>query len=295
MLLNHGIMLYILFLRLTLMIEKYYFTERNNTDINMYRCGIEKCTPNHSWGPAVRDHYIIHYVLSGKGKLIIGNKEFTLYKGDGFLIPPMSMAHYQASANEPWSYIWAGFHGLKASFYMNEAGLNIENSVFNYYKDDLLEKCLIDMIKIAESKNNISRQLNLVGQFYIFLSLLIDSQNNLTSQSNNGNSELYVKEAVYFISTNYANSITVSDIASHVGINRSYLYMLFIKHLSVSPQQFLIRFKINKSIELMKNKKLTISEISRSVGYDDPLLFSRIFKKERSISPREYRIKQVSH
>lgn len=59
--------------------------------------------------------------------------------------------------------------------------------------------------------------------------------------------------------------------------------------MGVTPQQYVINFRINKACELMSNHTLTISDISRSVGYYDTLGFSKIFKKETGVSPRKYR------
>jgi YesN/AraC family two-component response regulator len=57
----------------------------------------------------------------------------------------------------------------------------------------------------------------------------------------------------------------------------------------MSPQEFLIRYRMDKASEFMLTNSLSISEISRSVGYEDPLAFSKIFKKIKGASPREFR------
>jgi YesN/AraC family two-component response regulator len=64
---------------------------------------------------------------------------------------------------------------------------------------------------------------------------------------------------------------------------------IFKEYFNTSPQNYLINFRINKACNLMKNPNLSIGEISRSVGYDDPFLFSKMFKKIKGIPPRIYR------
>ena len=54
----------------------------------VYNCGIQKCEEGYSWGPAVRDHYLIHYILSGKGSYETGGQRYELTAGDGFLAFP---------------------------------------------------------------------------------------------------------------------------------------------------------------------------------------------------------------
>ncbi|MNN08289.1 HTH-type transcriptional activator Btr [compost metagenome] len=101
--------------------------------------------------------------------------------------------------------------------------------------------------------------------------------------------DLYIQKVIHFIDAHYASKISISQIANFVGLNRSYLCSIFKSRTSSSIQEYLIRFRINKACELMSNKLLSIADIARSVGYDDPLLFSKMFKKEKGISPRNYR------
>ncbi|WP_309245234.1 helix-turn-helix domain-containing protein [Clostridium estertheticum] len=64
---------------------------------------------------------------------------------------------------------------------------------------------------------------------------------------------------------------------------------MFSELLGIPPQEYLIKYRVNKACKLLSNKDLTISEISRSVGYDDPLGFSKIFKQIKGVSPKSYR------
>ncbi len=73
--------------------------------------------------------------------------------------------------------------------------------------------------------------------------------------------------------------ITVQEVANHVGLSRSYLYKMFIKHLGESTQSYLINIRMYKSSLLLKETSLSIAEIANKVGYNDPLLFSKTFSK----------------
>ena len=270
------------------MLEKIYINEPGHTDLNMYRCGIEDCVSRHSWGPAVRDHFIIHYILGGKGIFQVNGINYSLKQYDGFLICPNTIVFYQADTEEPWSYAWVGFHGLKAEAYLKQAGLGNLNPVFRYEKDDFLKDCLSRMIDTKQLAK--SREIRLLGLLYEFLSQLIEaSVRERTSDKSGNRKEEYVKKAVEFIRMNYSRKTGIAEIAHNIGLDRSYLYSLFNEYLNTAPQEFLISFRIEKACELMGNTSLTIGDISRSVGYDDPLLFSKIFRKVKGLSPREYR------
>lgn len=271
------------------MLEKYYITEFNHTDLNMYRCGIEDCTPGHSWGPAIRDHYIIHYIIKGKGIFQVNKKTYSLKEGDGFLICPDTIVYYRADEDEPWSYTWVGFHGLKAENYLNQANLSVDNPIFRYDRDDFLTDCFKKMINSMNLGKG--RETMLLSLLYAILSRLIEYSDNdgRTSGQKENIREAHIKKAVEYVAMNYSREISIRDIASHVGLDRSYLYSLFKEYLSVSPQDFLINFRMEKACELMRNPALSIGDIARSVGYKDQLLFSKMFKKIKGTSPRQYR------
>ena len=270
------------------MLEKIYIKDPGNTDLNVYRCGIEDCSSGHSWGPAVRDHYIIHYVLGGKGVFQVNGKTFQLGKNDCFMICPNTIVYYQADMEQPWSYAWVGFNGFKAEAYLNQAGIRASHPVFCYDSDSFLKDCLFRMIETKDQLKG--REIRLLGLLYEFLSKLIETAGgDRIPEKGSDRKEEYIKKALEYIQMNYSRKINVGEIAHQIGLDRSYLYSLFLEYLKASPQEFLISFRLDKACELMSNSSLSIGDISRSVGYEDPLQFSKVFKKEKGLPPKEYR------
>lgn len=260
----------------------------NSTDLNMYQCGTECCDPGHDYGPAVRDHYLIHYIHSGKGRFCIGDREYHLHGGQGFLICPNIVTYYQADYNDPWNYSWVGFHGLKAESYLRSAGLTVDSPIFSAEDDGFTDACFRDMIRAKNMQNG--REIRLLGYLYLFLSQLIE-QNGSGRFTDSGSSrkEIYVKKAIEYIEMNYSRKMSIAEMSRSIGLDRSYLGSIFREQLDTSPQDFLKNYRIDKACELMKNENLTIGDISRSVGFDDPLHFSKLFRKCKGLSPREYR------
>lgn len=276
------------------MLEKYYFHQSDQTDLNVYRCGIQECKPGYVWGPGVRDHFIVHYILNGTGTFSDGNTTRTLSQGDGFVVFPDCLVTYTADSVQPWTYSWVGFQGLKAESFLNKSGIYRQSPFFTYKTDDKLKDCLGNMI--SEARLNTSSELMLVGHLYIFLSLLIrNNQQSSSHISEDQNQEKYVRKVIEFISKNYSGKISISEIASSIGLDRSYLYVIFKKFMKMSPQDFLINYRIERAVDLMKNSALTIGDISRSVGYEDPLQFSKMFKKNKGMSPNQFRNKLLQN
>ena len=112
------------------MLEKYYFHQSDQTDLSC-TWRLRECRPEYTWGPGVRDHFIVHYILKGSGRFSDGSNTWELQKGDGFVIFPGRLVTYTADATNPWTYSWVGFHGLKAESFLNKAGILSETPVFS--------------------------------------------------------------------------------------------------------------------------------------------------------------------
>ncbi|MFT8348065.1 AraC family transcriptional regulator [Clostridium saccharoperbutylacetonicum] len=265
-----------------------YFSTINDDgfDITVYQCGMEKCKKSHSYGPAIRDHYLIHFILEGSGIFYVGGKSYRIKKNQGFLICPNIVTYYEADKEEPWIYTWVGFKGIKAEKYLKLANLDQENPIFECTEVAFVQECFENMRKSAGLKYG--RELRLQGLLIMFLSELIEEAGKNVIISSNYK-EMYIKKSVQFVETNYSSKISISEMAKSVGLNKNYFSTFFRKNIGVTPQQYIIKYRMNKACELMSNQGLTIGDISRSVGYDDTLGFSKIFKKEKGISPSNYR------
>jgi len=261
--------------------------KKQSVDLFLCFCGMENCLSSYSYGPAVRPQYVIHYIIDGEGSYTVNNKTYKLKKNEGFLIQPGTVTYYEADKGNPWSYMWIGFNGVKAETYLNYANLNEENLIFEYSKDDTLKEYISEMLKLNEM--DYSNELKLEGLLYLFMSKLVETRKEVFNQKAYKSAELYLEKSIEFIENNYSNNIKINDIASYIGINRSYLTHIFKKNINVSPQEFLVNYKIDKACTLLQNTDLSIKVVAHSIGYSDPLTFSKIFKKVKRESPKNYR------
>ena len=269
--------------------EKAYkleFAGEKSGSLYVNCCGCSRTEPLHSFGPALKPHYLIHYIINGKGKFMIGDKTYPLKAGYGFLIMPEELAFYQADEKEPWTYVWVGFSGTKAEEYMKAIGLSIAHPVFCSSRSEELYQAVRDMME--HNTFGVANDLRRNGQLALFLSIVAEGVT--VADKNEGNrANTYVRKAVEFIQGNYCNPIKVTDIADYVCINRSYLYTLFQNSLGMSPQQFLTTFRITKATELLQLTALSIEGIAISCGYQDPLVFTKAFRQMKKMSPSAYR------
>ncbi len=269
--------------------EKAYkleFAGEQTGSLYLNCCGLSRTESLHSFGPALKPHYLIHYILSGKGRFSTGGKEYPLEAGYGFLITPDELAFYQADEKEPWTYVWVGFSGTQAAEYVENIGLSVRQPVFRSDASEELYRIVKDMME--HNTFGLSNDLRRNGQLGVFLSVIAEgSRIEKTSEADRAN--VYVRKAVSFIQSNYYNPIKVTDVAEYVCINRSYLYTLFQNSIGMSPQQFLTTFRITKATELLQLTSIPIESIALSCGYRDPLVFAKAFRQMKQMSPSSYR------
>ncbi len=269
--------------------EKAYkleFAGEQTGSLYLNCCGLSRTESMHSFGPALKPHYLIHYILSGRGRFSTGGKEYPLEAGYGFLITPDELAFYQADEKEPWTYVWVGFSGTQAAEYVKNIGLSVRQPVFRSDASEELYRIVKDMME--HNTFGLSNDLRRNGQLGVFLSVIAEgSRIEKTSEADRAN--VYVRKAVSFIQSNYCNPIKVTDVAEYVCINRSYLYTLFQNSMGMSPQQFLTTFRITKATELLQLTSIPIESIALSCGYRDPLVFAKAFRQMKQMSPSSYR------
>ncbi|MDE6625396.1 MAG: AraC family transcriptional regulator [Lachnospiraceae bacterium] len=268
------------------------FPNENFVDLSMYQFGQEKTDPSHSYGPAARNHYLFHYILSGAGMLAANDSRgetqtYHIKSGQGFMIFPNQITTYVSDNHLPWEYVWIEFDGLRVKEALSIAGLSIDQPIYKARLKDLREDMMQEMLYISNHSD--SAPFHLIGHLYLFFDALLRS---ITPEQQTNSKKLrdyYVRESLAYIEQNFQNDISVEDIAKVCGLNRSYFSKVFKEATGKSPQQFLLTYRMIKATELLKLTKLSIGDIGNAVGYANQLHFSRAFKNEYGISPREWR------
>ena len=102
-------------------------------------------------------------------------------------------------------------------------------------------------------------------------------------------SETAVTQAKNYIQEHYGFDISLDDVSREVNISPYYFSKLFKEESGENFIEYLTRTRIEKAKELLREGNLSIKEISSLVGYADPNYFSRLFKKQTEMTPREYR------
>lgn len=267
--------------------------------LRLYYCGSESCAPGHFFGPAVRSHYLIHFIRNGRGTYLRGGKTYPLQRGDAFLILPGETTKYSADSREPWDYTWIAFDGSNAGALLSCCSFSPENPVYRA-PDEASASRLLEQVQLFESSFQDDRRnvLEILGNFYLLLSCMYPSPaffpfasvtEGLTGQPQGR--EAYFQKAVSYLKNNYSYPVRIEQVARQIGVSRSYLYRIFQSCCQKSVQEYLLELRLDQARRLLSDTGRTVTDIAYSCGFPDSPSFCRIFRKACGLTPGAFREK----
>lgn len=236
--------------------------------LNPVQFGHENCEPSHAYGPAVRTHWLLHYVAAGFGRFTRESVTYKVGPGQIFVIPPYLETYYEADKERPWQYIWIGFtteEELPEMLYQPVIFCPDAGEIFN------------EMMSCSSMENG--RSAFLSGCLWKLMAALLERGKPKSD---------YIEKALNCMHSEYAQGITVKEIAGRLGLDRSYFSTIFSERVGTAPGEYLGNLRLNKAAELMTAYGERPSTAAFSVGYADVCHFSKVFKKHFGVSPREY-------
>ena len=258
----------------------------SSKDLYLVSCGWEKCGATHSYGPAVRNYYMLHFILKGQGHYYLNNKHYKLNENQCFLTEPGTVTLYKAEPTNPWTYTWICFNGDYVPRLLKQSNLNTDNPIINLSCNQTIYEIIKEMLSYHQLTP--ANECYLQSKLYLIFAKLHEALQSVYNKIELNNS-FYVTKAIEYIEKNTFTNLSVNDIARYLNISRSHLYALFKQELNTSPQQFLTNAKIANARELLSKTKIPIYSVALSCGYKNAFAFSRAFKQVTNISPREYR------
>lgn len=259
-----------------------------NLTLNVYNCGNQDLQIERHERP---DHYIMFYVNEGRGSLTVRQATHKVEAGQGFVIFPGVETRIQSHYKDTMNVTWVAFSGYLVDRYLSRADLSVYEPVFDDNEQQDARKYFATLLTASLGFPN--RYCKIMAQLYSLIGFLIDNAGSKIKQTATM-PEFYLMRALDFIDRNYHENITIVDIASHVGISRKTLNLVFASLTGFSPKDYLTYYRISKAVDLLKDQNLSIEMISASVGYNDQFYFSKQFKKNVGQTPSECRRKQLT-
>lgn len=250
-------------------------------------CGQDDVLPaNHQFGPVLRDMFLIQYCTRGKGTYTLNGRPFPIHAGQAFFSLPNSVMIEHSSADDPWGLMWLEFRSPNGSKLFETLGLSEDHPILS---DQASAAVYAHLSSILSAPHTTSAfDFTKVGQVCLLFGELLHITSTASEVSKSLTGRQYIQTAISYIEHNYTQPLKVSQIADHLGLNRSYFYCLFKNQMGMSPQEYLLHFRIKKACELLSSPHATIANVASSVGCE-PRVLSRLFKQMVGMTPSQYK------
>lgn len=226
-----------------------------------------------------RKDYHILLIDSGKCELLHKGKSYTLTRGNLAVYAPNEEQKYSFYAG--CSSLWCHFNGSLVEELFHSCNLTSGVYLLNPNKE------IFESYSTLIQRFHQFDKLTLANASLLELIYYISNASKALEQSRN--SDIITKVLTY-INVNYNKQLTLDELSEKVGYSKSRFSHIFLDIVGMSPIKYMNDIRLKNSCELLHSTNLTIAEIAQSCGFNDPLYFSRIFKKKYKISPKQYRL-----
>ena len=268
------------------MIFMNYFPRRDNEFLYVTIAGYTHPNPSYrierknSYVPVM---YVLEYVTEGKGHIVYDGKQYTVEKGDFYMVNTTHPHDYYADSENPFAKVWINVYGTFMD-HLTEA-LNFEPITI----------CRVDVSENFKDIHNFLKWksayevLEMTEQVAIKLfGLLYRVHTGMRVSQIHSNRYLQVSN---YIKMHITDGININCVCTDNYISKSTLYRLFREELGISPNAYIKNLKVGVAATILKTTNLEIPEIMRQLGFYDYSHFSRIFASVKGCSPVAYRKK----
>ena len=250
-------------------------------------CGYGSYEGGHSFGPYIRDHYMICYVESGSGTLYCDDPAPRLEVGSVYVLFPDSKVLYKSDCGKKWEISWIGASGSKIGAYLAAMGITRAHPVAKTrnYADF---KRTFRKIYAATGGGTAKEELLATSLSYKLLALLAEEKN--VAAKKRGKDELVVE----YVNNHYEQDVSVGALSQKFGLSRNTITRVFKRETGETPSEYVAKIRLARACFLLKNTSYSIADIAESCGFEDQLYFSRFIKERTGAPPKKNTLARLS-
>lgn len=240
-----------------------------------------------TWRPRGRKDFQLLYVAAGKAHFHFGDEEKIVSAGHMVLYRPKEPQKYEYYGHDQTEVYWVHFTGGNVTNLLRSYGLTDDKKVFYCGSDLAYQQLFRAMInELQMCKDNYPEMLEIyLRQLFIRLQRFFKT----ALKTDNAHVVEEIDKATTFFNEHYNDQINIDEYARETHVSTSWFIRNFKACTGYTPMQYILSKRIYNAEVLLRDTDYNIAEISRIVGYDNPLYFSRVFRKTKKMSPSEYR------
>lgn len=237
-----------------------------------------------------KDEGVVIYTQAGEGRVRLKSRNVPCKEREAFLLPP-NFPHEVIGSRHGWDILW--FH-FKGGFDLQALHLQTQEDWVPPVvcpASSLVPHLMHSIIgELKERRPHFQEGANAYARAVIVTLFRSLKPKRDTPES----ADDVLTRLTHYIGRNMDRPITVTELSEHLQMSQRHLHRVTKHYAGETPKQFVQRRKLARAMELLSNSDLTIDQISRRVGFVDPLYFSRVFRKYVSVTPSEFRKKAMT-
>lgn len=222
-----------------------------------------------------RSDYQLIYVESGQFEVEYNGVNHHLKQG--FVLYPPNIPQKYIDYIDT-KRIWVHFTGYNIEEIMKDAHLDF--GIYSVSHSPIIQNLLLQLI----AEYNQTKAVSSANGLLLYILYMLGKQINNSNTSND-----YLQNAITYITANYTKELHIKELANVCNLSQSHFMYLFKEEIGMTPLAYQQTLRIKDTMSALISTEQSINEIATQVGYQDPLYFSRVFKKLVGVSPREYR------
>lgn len=233
------------------------------------------------------NEYIFIYCEKGRGWIEHDGERHELNENCFFIIPANEKHAYRADLKNPWSIYWFHFKGDRIDMFSSIIGklIYVEESDRSRNQDRFrLFEEIYRNLEMGYNPENLEYISFCLMHFLASLKYVVQY-----GEIKKVKEDDIIQKGILYMKDNLETKISLEDIACAVGYSSSHFNLLFKQRTSFSPIVYYSQLKIQRACSYLQFSYLKLKEIAFRLGFYDPFHFSKAFKKEMEITPREYR------
>ncbi len=242
-----------------------------------------------TYRPRGRLDFQIIYVASGRAHFHFDNldNDTIIDAGNMVLFRPREFQKYEYYGIDKTEVYWIHFTGSDVKNILRKYGFSDDQRVFpvgiSLEYERIFKKIILEL---QRCQDDYEEMLTMLLRY-----LLIIFHRELTKEHVLKNEYLdhEMDIATSYFDENYNRNINIEEYAASKGMSVSWFIRNFKRYTGATPMQFITSIRITNAQMLLETTNYAVNEISRIVGYDNPLYFSRLFRKYKGCSPSKYR------
>ena len=240
-----------------------------------------------TWRPRGRIDYQLLYVASGKTVFYFNGEPKEVPAGHMVLFQPRQEQHYEYFAVDRPEVYWVHFTGSDVRNILRHYTIPLDKNVIYSGSSATYAYLFKEMIHELQTCRTGFEELTEMYLRQIFLLIQRSWEERKPTVSSYLQEEIdYARK---YFNEHYNEDISIEEYAQSRGMSVSWFLRNFKQMTMKSPMQYILTIRINNAVSLLETTDYNVTEISTLVGYDNPLYFSRIFKKQKGVSPSDYR------